>query len=82
MTGLLLDRGPDELAQAVLEFDDAAVDPDACVRNAARFDVASFRRAMFARGRGRDRARARAAVGDRQPLPTTRLVRRAARDRE
>ena len=46
-----MDRGPVELARAVLEFDDAAVDSAACVHNAGRFHVASFRRAMFARGR-------------------------------
>ena len=62
------------------EFDTAAVDSDACIHNAARFDVASFRRAMFAQveaaiGEGSRRG------GDRQPLPTARLVRRAARDR-
>jgi glycosyltransferase involved in cell wall biosynthesis len=79
-TGHLWTGGPAELAEAVREFDDAAVDPDACVNNAARFDVSSFRRAMF--------AQVQAAVadgsprrGDRQPLPTARLVRRAARDR-
>ena len=47
-TGRLWTGGPSELAQAVREFDTAAVDSDACIHNAARFDVASFRRAMFA----------------------------------
>ena len=42
-TGCLWDGGPEDLARAVLSFDDAAVDPQACVSNAARFDVASFR---------------------------------------
>ena len=79
-TGHLWTGGPSELAQAVREFDTAAVDSDACIHNAARFDVASFRRAMFAQveaaiGEGSRRG------GDRQPLPTARLVRRAARDR-
>jgi glycosyltransferase involved in cell wall biosynthesis len=47
-TGCLWDGGPDDLARAVLSFDDAAVDPQACVSNAARFDVASFRAGITA----------------------------------
>jgi hypothetical protein len=42
-TGCFWSGGPQELASAVLGFDDSAVDPQACVRNAARFDVANFR---------------------------------------
>jgi glycosyltransferase involved in cell wall biosynthesis len=47
-TGCLWDGGPEDLAQAVLSFDDAAVDPLACVGNAARFDIASFRAGITA----------------------------------
>jgi hypothetical protein len=32
----------------VLEFDDVGMEPQACVRNAARFDAAVFRRRMLA----------------------------------
>jgi glycosyltransferase involved in cell wall biosynthesis len=47
-TGRLWDGGPDDLARTVLSFEDAAVDPQACVSNAARFDVASFRAGIAA----------------------------------
>jgi glycosyltransferase involved in cell wall biosynthesis len=43
-TGCFWSGGPDELAAAVAGFDDAAIDPDACVRNAARFDTSIFKR--------------------------------------
>jgi glycosyltransferase involved in cell wall biosynthesis len=39
---------PEALADAVLDFDPLAVDPQACVRNARRFDVEHFRRGMRA----------------------------------
>ena len=48
---LLWDGGPDELAAAVAEFDAQAVDPEACVENARRFDSALFREPS-ARGGG------------------------------
>jgi glycosyltransferase involved in cell wall biosynthesis len=46
---------PDALAAAVLRFDADAVDPQACVQNAERFDEAHFRhgiRAIVERGQG------------------------------
>jgi len=43
-TGCFWSGGPDELAAVVAGFDDAAIDPDACVRNAARFDTSIFKR--------------------------------------
>ena len=46
-TGCFWAGGPLELAQAVAGFDDEAIDPRACVLNAARFNVASFRRGML-----------------------------------
>jgi glycosyltransferase involved in cell wall biosynthesis len=46
VTGRLWNGGPAELAQAVANFDDAAVDPAACLENAARFDRAVFERAL------------------------------------
>jgi glycosyltransferase involved in cell wall biosynthesis len=47
-TGCLWSGGPRDLARAVSEFDDAAVDVEACVANAARFDANVFRRRMRA----------------------------------
>jgi glycosyltransferase involved in cell wall biosynthesis len=80
VTGRLWSGGPGELAQAVLDFDDAAIDPDACVRNAARFDVATFQRGILNEVKAARNSRRRPASGERQLLVSTRLVRRAARD--
>jgi glycosyltransferase involved in cell wall biosynthesis len=84
VTGCLWSGGPTELAEAVLAFDDAAVDPQACLRNAQRFDVTTFRRRMLAQV---EAAFAGAAPdgwagsgSERQPLASTRLIRRAAGD--
>src|SRR5207253_1200229 len=46
VTGRLWDGGAHELVQAVADFDDAAVDVEACVANARRFDRAAFREAF------------------------------------
>ncbi len=76
VTGCFWDGGPDELAQAVVEFDDAGVDPAACVRNATRFDTERFRagmRAEIARARA---SRERPLDIERHPLAYTRRVRR------
>ncbi len=80
VTGCWWSGGPEDLARAVLEFDDGAVDPRACTRNALRFDTASFRRGMLEQVEEAQAAGVRPTAGDRQPLATTRLVRRAARD--
>jgi glycosyltransferase involved in cell wall biosynthesis len=49
VTGVFFDEPtPEALADAVLDFDALAVDPEACVRNARRFDVEHFRRGMQA----------------------------------
>jgi glycosyltransferase involved in cell wall biosynthesis len=80
VTGRFWAGGAEQLAAAVLQFDDAAVDPQACTRNAARFDASSFRRGLLAEI---DTARligSRPAIKGRQPLATTRIVRRAVRD--
>jgi len=45
-TGCFWGGGEDELAAAVSGFDDAAIDPAACVRNAARFDTSIFKREL------------------------------------
>jgi glycosyltransferase involved in cell wall biosynthesis len=42
VTGCFWDGGPEELAAAVSGFDDGAIDPQDCVRNAARFDTQRF----------------------------------------
>src|SRR3954453_7329701 len=46
VTGCFWNGGPEELAEAVAGFDDAAVDPATCVESARRFDVAEFRKAL------------------------------------
>ncbi len=46
VTGMLWDGGADELAEAVLRFDPAAIDPEDCVANATRFDAEVFRRRL------------------------------------
>ena len=45
-TGIFWEGGPEALAAAVERFDDAAVDPHACVSNAERFGLAAFREAL------------------------------------
>jgi len=80
VTGCFWSGGPADLAAAVVQFDDAAVDPLACTQNAARFGVPSFRRDLLREIQAARAIESRPAVGDRQPLASTRLVRRAARD--
>jgi glycosyltransferase involved in cell wall biosynthesis len=46
-TGCFWSGGPDELARAVLEFDDAAVDPETCRLHADRFSRERFKRGMI-----------------------------------
>ncbi|MGH2866709.1 MAG: glycosyltransferase [Solirubrobacteraceae bacterium] len=80
VTGRFWSGGAEALAQAVLEFDEDAVDPQALVAHAERFGIASFRRGLL-----NEVAAARAGLSQplsaaRQPLASTRLVRRAARD--
>jgi glycosyltransferase involved in cell wall biosynthesis len=48
VTGCFWSGGPAELAQAVLEFDDGAIDPSACIRNAQRFAETEFRAGVLA----------------------------------
>ncbi len=79
-TGCFWSGGPDDLASAVLGFDDAAVEPVACVKNAQRFDTRTFRRGMLSEIRAARMAEPRLSVSARQPRPSTRLVKRAVRD--
>ena len=72
-TGAFYDRAePDALAAAVAGFDPLSVDPEACVRNAERFDAAHFRHGVRAvvdralasgRGEGVIRRRPRRPAG-------------------
>jgi glycosyltransferase involved in cell wall biosynthesis len=78
-TGCLWSGGPRELAEAVLQFDDAAIDPTACTRNAARFDVESFKAGILAEVHAASTSDARPTNGLREPLASTRIVKRAAR---
>jgi glycosyltransferase involved in cell wall biosynthesis len=77
VTGCLWSGGPMDLVQAVREFDDAAIDPAACAGNAARFDAEVFHRRMRAEVQAARVERSRPALSERQPLPSTRLMRRA-----
>jgi glycosyltransferase involved in cell wall biosynthesis len=80
VTGCFWSGGADQLAAAVLQFDDSAVDPLACTRNAARFNPANFRRGLLAEIETARLIGSRRAVNERQPLASTRIVRRAVRD--
>jgi glycosyltransferase involved in cell wall biosynthesis len=46
VTGSLWEGGAEELAEAVSRFDTLAVDSEACMKNARRFDAATFREAF------------------------------------
>lgn len=80
VTGCFWSGGPAELASAVVQFDDTAVDPLACRRNAAQFDVASFRHELLREIAAAHATESRPAVGERQALASTRLMRRTVRD--
>jgi glycosyltransferase involved in cell wall biosynthesis len=79
-TGCFWSGGPRELADAVLGFDTDEVDQQACVGNAARFDATVFRRRMLAEVQAAAADGSHPSGGERQPLGSTRLVRRAARE--
>ena len=59
-----------------------AIDPQACIRNAARFNKASFRAGIEAEVEAACTSDTRPAVGDRQPRPTARFVMRARAEPE
>ncbi|MFL5863647.1 MAG: glycosyltransferase [Solirubrobacteraceae bacterium] len=78
VTGCFWSGGPAELAAAVLEFDDADIDPKACVLHAAQFDSRAFaqgirRQIAMAVGGGPE-------GGDRRLLASTRSERDAVRN--
>ena len=81
VTGRFWSGGAAELAEAVLAFDDGAIDPGACVANAARFDASRFRsgiREQIAAAHARAAEDRRETRG--QPVPSSPLLRRAVRD--
>ncbi len=78
VTGCFWSGGADDLVSAIERFDDLAIDPAACVRNAARFDAANFRAGMFAEVRAAYASEPRVPASERQPLRSTRLMRRAS----
>lgn len=79
VTGCFWSGDWEDLARAVREFDTDAVDPLSCLGNAARFDSSVFRRRMLAEVEAAS-AESSPVAGERRPLPSTRLVRRATRD--
>jgi glycosyltransferase involved in cell wall biosynthesis len=80
VTGCFWSGGSRELAHAVLAFDDAAVDPQACAHNAERFDAAVFRRRMLAEVQYACDDEPRLPEGERRPLAVTRVARGGASD--
>jgi glycosyltransferase involved in cell wall biosynthesis len=64
VTGCFWSGEPADLAAAVRDFDDAAIDPRACVRNAAHFDVAAFRSGFLAEVEAARDAGAQPGAGD------------------
>jgi glycosyltransferase involved in cell wall biosynthesis len=80
VTGCFWAGGPRALAEAVLQFDDANTSSDACVRNAARFDAAVFRRRLFAEVTEASAARSRPERERHPGVSADRPMRRTARD--
>jgi len=81
VTGCFWSGGSNELIEAILRFDDASVEPEACTRNAARFNKASFRAGVAAEVKAACATASRPPTHDRQPLAATRLVMRARSNR-
>jgi glycosyltransferase involved in cell wall biosynthesis len=75
-TGTFWTGGVEALAAAVADFDDAAIDPDACVTNAKRFD-----RSVFAATLPREIDRAAGGEGQRPERAHVRAPGRLARRR-
>jgi glycosyltransferase involved in cell wall biosynthesis len=78
VTGCFWSGGPRDLARAILRFNDDAIDPQACVNNAARFDTEGFRAGIRAQIEAARATNGGPATTGRRPLASTRLVRRAA----
>lgn len=81
VTGTWWSGGPLDLARTVQAFDDAAIDPQACVANARRFDRERFREELRAQVRDAIETRGRPVPAPRrQPLVAGRLMRRVVRE--
>jgi glycosyltransferase involved in cell wall biosynthesis len=80
VTGCFWTGGAEELARAVVEFDEDAVDAEVLVRHARRFGRHAFREGLTREVDAACALAPRPAIAGRQPLPSTRLVRRAVRD--
>jgi glycosyltransferase involved in cell wall biosynthesis len=80
VTGCFWTGGAEELARAVVEFDEDAVDAEVLVRHARRFGRHAFREGLTREVDAAFALAPRPAIAGRQPLPSTRLVRRAVRD--
>jgi glycosyltransferase involved in cell wall biosynthesis len=74
VTGCFWSGGPEELAEAVRAFDPDAVDPQACVANAARFDASVFRRRMLAEVQAACGRHSQPAVAEPSAVAATRLA--------
>lgn len=73
-TGCFWSGGPAELADAIRNFDADAVDPQACVANAARFDASVFRRRMLAEVARAFEEEPESFTTERQASPATRVI--------
>jgi glycosyltransferase involved in cell wall biosynthesis len=80
VTGCFWSDGAEDLATAVVRFDDSTVDPLACVKNAYRFDTDNFRRGMLKQIEAAGGADSRQVAHGREPRTAHRLGRRALRD--
>lgn len=80
VTGHFWSGGPERLADAVLQFDDAAVAPEACVASAARFAPSHFRAGVHAQVEAALAAGAGQGADDRLSPNASRRGRRAARE--
>jgi len=78
VTGHLWTGGADDLVEAVQEFDTLAIDPNACVANARRFDSDVFRREFPRQVQSAVKARNR---GEESPDPRMDALRRTPRRR-
>ncbi len=78
-TGRFWSGGPEDLARTILHFDDEAIDPRACTRNAARFDTRHFKTGMLAEVKAAIAERGSSPMQNRRPLPSTRFVQRVSR---
>ncbi len=79
VTGCFWSGGPAELAKAVLQFDDDAIEPRDCVRNASRYDTTYFEAGIRSEVRAARASRGGPQHVPRRPLPSTRLARIAGR---